>query len=90
MNPVDHLDAALARLVLPDDLAPLPPATLRRLRDHAYVLMKACEQVLAQRVGQAEVKAAPTPEVERTIDAAREAAEPAGVLERLKSGERAP
>jgi hypothetical protein len=90
MNPVDHVEAALARLVLPDDLAQLPPATLRRLRDHAYVLMKACEQVLAQRVGQPEIKPAPAPEAERTIDAAREASEPPGVLARLAKGERSP
>jgi len=85
MNPVDHLEAALARLVLPDDLATLPPA---RLRDHAYVLQKEGEHILAQRVGQPEPKAAQ--DTERTIEAARETAEPPGVLARLAKGERSP
>jgi len=88
MNPVDHLEAALARLVLPDDLASLPPAQLRRLRDHAYVLMKVAEHILAQRVGRPEPKGDDA--IERTVAAARETAEPAGVLARLKKGERSP
>jgi hypothetical protein len=88
MTPFEHLEAALERLVVPDDLTDLPPARLRRLRDHAYVLMKTCEQVLAQRVGQPAPTAAPAPEVERTIEAAKEACEPAGVLARLAKGHR--
>lgn len=50
MTMADHLEASLAGLKLPDDLAHLPPARLRRLRDHAFIVMKACDQILAQRV----------------------------------------
>ncbi|HEY1245343.1 MAG TPA: hypothetical protein VGF29_11005 [Hyphomicrobiaceae bacterium] len=50
MTVTDHLDASLSSLVLPDDLANLPPAQLRRLRDNAYVLQKACDQALARRI----------------------------------------
>jgi hypothetical protein len=88
VNASDHLDAALARLKLPDDLEHLPPVRLRRLRDSAYTLQKMCDQILAQRVGQPEPKAVPAPEVERTIDAAKEACEPVGILARLAKGHR--
>jgi hypothetical protein len=50
MKVIDQLEASIGAIIVPDDMENLPPARLRRLRDSAYIVMKACDRVLAQRV----------------------------------------
>lgn len=50
MKLIDHLEASIAGLTMPNDLEHLPPARLRRLRDYCHVVQKVCDHLLAQRV----------------------------------------
>ena len=62
----------------------LPPVERLRLANECRRLLRAAEpQAMAP-------KGTGDAEIERTVAAAREAAEPAGVLARLGNGERAP
>jgi hypothetical protein len=62
----------------------LPPVEQLRLATECRRLLRAAEPQAAA------PKATSDADIERAIDAAREAAEPAGVLARLRNGERAP